>query len=77
MKSIRPIAIPAAFVVLKPGEELDEKRLCAFLKDRIARFKMPRRVCFSQTPLPKTGTGQILKRDLREGLWTGKEARVQ
>ena len=27
--------------------------------------------------LPKSGAGKILKRDLREGLWTGKEARVQ
>jgi len=69
--------VPAAFVVVKPGEELDEKVLCEFLKQRIARFKMPRRFCFSETPLPKTGTGKIRKLDLREGLWTDKEARVQ
>jgi fatty-acyl-CoA synthase len=69
--------VAAAFVVVKPGEELDEKRLCEFLRERIARFKIPRRFRFSDTPLPKTGTGKILKRDLREGLWVGKEARVQ
>src|SRR5437879_3829480 len=69
--------VPAAFIVVKPGEQLDEKLLCEFLKQRIARFKMPRRFQFTETPLPKTGTGKILKRDLREGLWTGKEVRVQ
>ena len=69
--------VPAAFIVLKPGEPLDEAALCEFLKPRIARFKMPRRVQFTEVPLPKTGTGKILKRDLRETLWAGKEARVQ
>ena len=69
--------VPAAFVVVKPGEQLDEKRLCEFLKVRIARFKIPRRYQFSETPLPKTGTGKILKRDLRETLWVGKEERIQ
>jgi fatty-acyl-CoA synthase len=69
--------VPAAFVVVRPGESLDRERLCDFLQGRIARFKMPRRFEFMGTPLPKTGTGKILKRDLRETLWTGKEARIQ
>jgi fatty-acyl-CoA synthase len=69
--------VPAAFIVVKPGETLDQARLCDFLQGRIARFKMPRRFQFIDTPLPKTGTGKILKRDLRETLWTGKEARIQ
>jgi fatty-acyl-CoA synthase len=69
--------VPAAFIVVKPGETLDQQALCEFLQARIARFKLPRRFQFSDTPLPKTGTGKILKRDLRETLWTGKEARIQ
>ncbi len=69
--------VPAAFVALKPGQRLDEAGLCEFLRTRIARFKIPRRFQFSDTPLPKTGTGKILKRELREGLWSGKDARVQ
>jgi fatty-acyl-CoA synthase len=32
---------------------------------------------FIEGPLPKTGTGKILKRDLRETLWAGKQRRVQ
>jgi len=69
--------VPAAFVVLKPGRSLNEAEMCAFLQARVARFKMPRRWQFSDAPLPKTGTGKIVKRALREAFWGGKERRVQ
>ena len=66
---------PAAVVVLKPGRELDREQLLAFLGDRIAGFKLPRIVEFAVEPLPKTGTGKILKRQLRETYWSGKQVR--
>jgi fatty-acyl-CoA synthase len=69
--------IPAAFVVLKPGEALTGEQLCEFLAARIAKFKIPRTFEFSQTPLPKTGTGKIVKRELREMFWAGRAKRVQ
>ena len=69
--------VPAAFVSLKPGQALEAPDLCAFLEGRLARFKMPRRFEFRDSPLPKTGTGKIIKRQLRETLWSGKERRVQ
>jgi fatty-acyl-CoA synthase len=69
--------VPAAFVVLKPGKELTEAELCDFLQGRLAKFKWPRRFEFREDPLPKTGTGKILKRQLREEYWHGKAARVQ
>jgi fatty-acyl-CoA synthase len=69
--------IPAAFVVLKPGQELTGDQLLRFLQTRLAKFKIPQTVQFVEGPLPKTGTGKILKRDLRETLWAGKERRVQ
>jgi fatty-acyl-CoA synthase len=69
--------VPATFVVIKPGHRLDENALCEFLCGRIARFKMPRRFHFSETALPKTGTGKILKRDLRETLWAARDLRIQ
>jgi fatty-acyl-CoA synthase len=69
--------VPAAYVVLKPGGSLTETDLCEFLQARIGRFKMPRRWQFSEAPLPKTGTGKIVKRTLREAFWGGKERRVQ
>src|ERR1017187_4115778 len=69
--------VPAAHVVLKPGHALDEEQLCAFMEGRIARFKMPRGFWFTTDPLPKTGTGKILKRQLREAYWAGHSQRVQ
>jgi fatty-acyl-CoA synthase len=69
--------IPVAFVVVKPGNKLEQEELCAFLQERIARFKIPRAVEFVDGALPKTGTGKIVKRELREKFWVGKERRVQ
>jgi acyl-CoA synthetase (AMP-forming)/AMP-acid ligase II len=69
--------IPVAIVVLKPGEQLSEEQLLSSLKPRIAKYKMPRVVQFVDGPLPKTGTGKMLKRQLREAFWTGKATRVQ
>jgi fatty-acyl-CoA synthase len=69
--------VPAAFIVLKPGHELSEQQLCAYLQERIAKFKMPRRFRFSDNALPKTGTGKIVKRELRETFWSDKDLRIQ
>jgi fatty-acyl-CoA synthase len=69
--------VPATFVALKPGHTLDERGLCEFLQGRLAKFKMPRRYHFTDAALPKTGTGKILKRELRETLWGAKDLRIQ
>jgi fatty-acyl-CoA synthase len=69
--------IPVAFVVVKPGHRLTQEEMCTFLQERIAKFKMPRAVEFVEGALPKTGTGKIIKRELREKFWAGKERRVQ
>jgi fatty-acyl-CoA synthase len=69
--------IPVAIVVLKEGQTLTAAGLLAYLEGRIARFKMPRVIEFTDQPLPKTGTGKIVKRVLREPFWEGRERRVQ
>jgi len=69
--------IAAAIVVLKPDRVLSSEELLAFLQARLAKFKLPGVIQFSKEPLPKTGTGKILKRELREPFWAGKERRVQ
>ncbi len=55
---------PKAFVALKEGEEATEQEIIDFCKERIARFKAPAAVEF--TELPKTSTGKIQKFKLRE-----------
>ncbi len=57
---------PHAFVVLKPSSSVTEEELIAFVRDRIAHFKIPRGVHFVDT-LPKTATGKIQKFVLRQG----------
>lgn len=69
--------VPVAFVVPKPGVELDAGELRDFLVARLARFKVPNRFFIRNEPLPKGGTGKILKRELREPFWKGEENRVK
>jgi fatty-acyl-CoA synthase len=54
-----------AVVVLRPGAQATEADLLAFLAGKIARFKIPKSVRFTGE-LPRTGTGKILKKRLRE-----------
>jgi fatty-acyl-CoA synthase len=69
--------IPAATVVVKPGEQLTSEELLVFLEQRLAKFKLPRAIHFSEQQLPKTGTGKILKREIRDAFWQGKSRKVQ
>lgn len=54
-----------AAVVLKPGQALSAAELRAWLKERIAGYKVPRRVYFLDE-LPKTGAGKLDKRAIRK-----------
>jgi long-chain acyl-CoA synthetase len=58
-----------ACVVPKPGSTLTVDNLIAFCRQSLASYKIPRRVEFSETELPKIGSGKILKRVLRERFW--------
>jgi len=58
-----------ACVMLKPGSTLTADDLIAFCRQSLASYKIPRRVEFSDTELPKSGSGKILKRLLRERFW--------
>ncbi|MDQ3143320.1 MAG: acyl--CoA ligase, partial [Pseudomonadota bacterium] len=51
--------VPVAIVHPVEGSELDEEELRAFLAGRLASFKVPARMHFSEAPLPRLGTGKI------------------
>ena len=55
-----------AIVVPKPGVTPDGAELQRHVADRLARFKVPAHVLFTDEPLPRTATGKVLKRDLRD-----------
>jgi fatty-acyl-CoA synthase len=56
-----------AVVVLRPGATLDERALLDHLDGRLARYKLPRSVVFSEH-LPRSGAGKVLKGELRAAL---------
>lgn len=54
-----------AFVVKKPGADLDEDTIKQYVRDHLARYKVPREVIFLDE-LPRNPTGKVLKRELRK-----------
>ena len=54
-----------AFVVLKEGAEVSEDAIKDYVRDHLARYKVPREVVFV-AELPRNPTGKILKRELRQ-----------
>jgi long-chain acyl-CoA synthetase len=68
--------IVMACVVLKHGMVLSAHDLTSHCRQFLANYKIPRRVEFSDTELPKSGSGKILKRILRERFWAHEERAV-
>lgn len=64
-----------AVVVLKEGRELTLEEIDRVCVEQIAAYKRPRTVEFVDE-LPKTGTGKILHREIRERYWRGQQRRV-
>lgn len=56
--------VPKAVVALKPEAQVSEQELITFCRERMAAFKAPKSVEFV-SELPKTGSGKILKTNLR------------
>ena len=64
--------VPKALVVLKLNTPAGEIELIDHCRSRLAHYKCPRSVEFLES-LPRTGTGKVLKRDLRKKYWQGRE----
>jgi fatty-acyl-CoA synthase/long-chain acyl-CoA synthetase len=64
-----------AVVVARPDRPLGADEIIAFARDRLAGYKVPRSVSFA-AELPHTGSGKLLKRELREPYWSGRSTRV-
>ncbi len=56
--------VPVAFVMLRKSEDVDAGTLADFARERLARYKVPKRFEFCE--LPKTSTGKIQKNVLRD-----------
>jgi long-chain acyl-CoA synthetase len=60
-----------AIIVPKRGVNLTPEQVMEHCRDQIAGYKCPRSVDFRNAPLPLSGAGKVLKRELREPYWKG------
>ena len=64
-----------AIVVMKPGKSATAIDIIKFARERIATFKTPKTVDFISA-LPRNASGKILRRNLRDPYWAGKDRQV-
>jgi fatty-acyl-CoA synthase len=65
---------PKAFVELTEGEDATEEQILEFAKERLPGYMRPAAVEIAE--LPRTSTGKIQKKDLREREWEGHERQI-
>jgi acyl-CoA synthetase (AMP-forming)/AMP-acid ligase II len=64
-----------ACVVLKPGKQATDQELISFCKDNLAHYKAPKSVDFLDS-LPRTGSGKLFKKGLRDPHWAKQDPDV-
>jgi len=62
-------------VVLKPSQRATEQEIIQFCKEKITHYKAPKSIDFIEA-LPRTGSGKIHKKGLRDKYWEGYEKKV-
>ena len=60
------VPIAAAVSTFTPPAWLDAAVLREFLAQHLARFEIPRHIFIASQPLPRTPSGKILKREIRQ-----------
>lgn len=66
----------AVHAVVVPRESITPEELIGFCREHIAGYKLPKAITLSNEELPKSGPGKILKRELREPFWKGRDTKV-
>lgn len=66
--------VPHGVVVLREGETITEEELIAFSRTKLANFKAPKGITFTDA-LPKTASGKIQKVEIRKEFW-GERSRL-
>jgi long-chain acyl-CoA synthetase len=62
-------------VIKKKGAEVSEEELISFCKSRLASYKKPKSIEF-MIEFPKSTAGKVLKRELRQKYWEGRERKI-
>jgi long-chain acyl-CoA synthetase len=71
-EQVKAIVVPAEGT--RPGPEL-ERELVDYCRGVIAHYKCPKSIDFA-TELPRTPTGKLVKRGLRDKYWSGRDSRI-
>jgi long-chain acyl-CoA synthetase len=70
-EAVHAVVVPRdEFADLNPSEIID------FCREHIAGYKVPKAVDIRSEPLPKSGPGKVLKRELRAPFWEGQDRGV-
>ena len=64
-----------AFIAPLPDQFVTPYELTVFLRDKLATFKRPQHFEFVDA-LPRNASGKVLRRELREQLWLGRERAI-
>jgi acyl-CoA synthetase (AMP-forming)/AMP-acid ligase II len=67
--------VPKAVVVPAPDQQVDPAALIAYAREHLAGFKTPKSVDVVDE-LPRNPTGKVLKKDLRQPYWQGRDRQV-
>jgi acyl-CoA synthetase (AMP-forming)/AMP-acid ligase II len=62
--------------VVVPREDVTEAELLGHCRELIAGYKLPKAIELRSEPLPKSGAGKVLKRELRAPFWEGRRTMV-
>ena len=65
-----------AVIVPREGNEIEPAQVIEFCRERVAGYKVPKGIDVQLEPLPKSGPGKVLKRELRAPYWEGQERSV-
>ena len=63
----------AVHAVVVPRAEVEPSELIAHCRTAIAGYKVPKQIELRAEPLPKSGAGKVLKRELRAPYWAGRD----
>ncbi|MGO9884076.1 MAG: class I adenylate-forming enzyme family protein [Solirubrobacteraceae bacterium] len=66
----------AVHAVVVPRATVDEQELLHHCRTMLADYKVPKRIELRGEPLPKSGAGKVLKRELRDPYWVGHSEMV-
>ena len=69
-------AVYAVIVPRPENAEVQPEELIAFCREYIGGYKVPKGIDIQHEPLPKSGPGKVLKRELRAPYWEGTDRAV-